>query len=333
MKSPRQQILITGGAGYIGAHTVHYLIEQGIVAEDIIVIDNLIYGHREHLPAGVTLYGVDLLDRSAVTAVFAKHTISAVIHFAAYAFVGESMEQPGKYFENNIMGGINLLEAMKAHHCEKIIFSSTCAIYGIPEHMPLTEETPQHPINPYGESKLMFERILEWYGELQSIRSIRLRYFNASGAAYGIGESHAPETHLIPLVLETAQGKRDSIRVFGIDYDTPDGTCIRDYIHVLDLASAHYQSLRYLDKHPDVITDYFNLGTGTGTSVRGIIATARAITGKDIPTREEERRPGDPARLIADPTKAKEILRWEATHSIEAVIRDAWHWHSVNPEV
>lgn len=322
-----KKILVTGGAGYIGSHTVKYLLEQNIAPENIIVFDNLVYGHEDVVPAGVIFEKGDLLNKQDIENVFGKHQIDAVIHFAAYAYVGESMTNPFKYFENNIVGGLNLLNSMVKHSCLKIIFSSTCATYGIPEKDPIDEQEKQHPINAYGESKLMFEKILEWFGKIHKVKSIRLRYFNAAGAAYGIGERHDPETHLIPLVLETALGKRESIKLFGDDYITPDGTCIRDYIHVVDLASAHYKALQYLETE-NIITDYFNLGTGKGTSVQEIINIAKRVTGVDFKVETVDRRPGDPDSLVADPLKANDILGWKAEYDIEKIITSAWKFHS-----
>lgn len=322
----QNKILVTGGAGYIGSHTVKYLLEQKILPEDIIVFDNLVYGHEDVIPEGVTFVKGDLLNKQDIDVVFEKNKIDAVIHFAAYAYVGESMTNPFKYFENNIVGGLNLLNSMTKHDCKKIIFSSTCATYGMPDKTPIDEQEKQSPINAYGESKLMFEKILEWFGKIHKVKSIRLRYFNAAGAAYGIGERHDPETHLIPLVLETALGKRDSIKVFGDDYMTPDGTCIRDYIHVVDLASAHYKALQYLE-NDDVLTDYFNLGTGKGSSVKEIIDLSKKISGVDFKVVMEERRPGDPDILVADPYKANDILGWKAEYDIEKIITSAWEFH------
>lgn len=326
MTKYQNKILITGGAGYIGSHTVRYLLEQNILPEDIIVFDNLVYGHEDVIPKGVTFIKGDLLNKQDIDSVFHQNKIDAVIHFAAYAYVGESMTNPFKYFENNIVGGLNLLNSMTKHDCKKIIFSSTCATYGMPDKTPIDEQEKQSPINAYGESKLMFEKILEWFGKIHKVKSIRLRYFNAAGAAYGIGERHDPETHLIPLVLETALGKRESIKVFGDDYMTPDGTCIRDYIHVVDLASAHYKALRYLE-NDDVLTDYFNLGTGKGSSVKEIIDISKKISGVDFKVVMEERRPGDPDILVADPYKANDILGWKAEYDIEKIITSAWEFH------
>ena len=319
------KILITGGAGYIGSHTVHYLISQGIKPSNIFVFDNLVYGHKEFLPSDINFIEGDLLNKNQINSVFEENKIDYVIHFAAYAYVGESMKNPGKYFENNIIGGLNLLEAMLNGGCKKIIFSSTCATYGIPEENPISERCIQKPINPYGESKLMFEKILEWYSKIYNIKSVRLRYFNACGAGFGIGELHDPETHLIPLVLQTAKGFREYISVFGDDYNTKDGTCVRDYIHVIDLADAHYKALTLLDEEY-FKTDYFNLGTGVGVSVKNIVETSKKITGIDFGVKIEKRRGGDPDELIANPEKANSLLNWKAKYDIEKVIQDAWDW-------
>ncbi len=321
-----KKILVTGGAGYIGSHTVRYLLEHGYKPEDIIVFDNLVYGHQDFVPEGVTYIKGDLLNKSNIDQVFKDNSIDGVIHFAAYAYVGESMTNPGKYFENNVVGGLNLLEAMILGGCKKIVFSSSCATYGTPSKVPITEDLPTNPINPYGETKLMFEKILTWYWQLHQIKSVRLRYFNAAGAGYGIGEAHEPEPHLIPLVINTALGKRKSVSIYGTDYPTPDGTCIRDYIHVLDLADAHLKALEYLDKSGST-TDFFNIGTGKGTSVREIINEVKKHQPK-FEVKEEPVRPGDPAELVADPTKANKILGWKSRYTIENIINDAWSWHS-----
>jgi UDP-glucose 4-epimerase len=320
------KILITGGAGYIGSHTVHYLLSRGCQMEDIVVLDNLVYGHREFVPKDTTLYSVDLLNKKDVRDVFLSHKIKSVIHFAGYAYVGESMEHPGKYFENNVLGGVNLLEAMRETECRRIIFSSSCSTYGIPVSIPIKESARQVPINPYGESKLMFERILHWFGSIHGIRSVCLRYFNAAGAGYGIGEKHDPETHLIPLILQTAGGSRAAAHIYGTDYNTPDGTCIRDYIHVIDLAEAHYNALQSFDKR-EFITDAFNIGTGNGVSVRQIVNLAKDITGVNFKVIEEKRRSGDPEILVAESSKAKEMLHWHPKFGIEDILSSAWQWH------
>lgn len=323
-----RKLLITGGAGYVGSHSVHYLISKGISPEDIIVFDNLVYGNKEFLPEGVTLIKGDLLDQDLLKEVFDKYDFDAVMHFAAYAYVGESMENPGKYFINNILGGLNLLEEMHRKNVKKIIFSSSCATYGIYEH-PITEEDIQNPINPYGESKFTFERILKWYDQIFGIKSVALRYFNVAGADFGIGENHIPEVHVIPLVVKTALGKRNDFYIFGADYPTEDGTCIRDYIHVTDIADAHYRALKYLDEGKTV---FLNLGTGKGTSVQKIVNIVKQISGKDFNVVIEEKRKGDPSVLIAEYKKAKEVLGWEPTRSIEEAIKSAYEWEERKKE-
>jgi UDP-glucose 4-epimerase len=320
-----KKILVTGGAGYIGSHMVHYLLSKGYSSSDIIVFDNLVYGHEEYIPKGVTFVKADLCDSNLIEKVFTDYQIDSVIHFAAYAYVGESMTDPGKYFKNNICAGLNLLEAMRKSSCRKIIFSSTCATYGLPKKVPISEDEKENPINPYGESKLMFEKILFWYENIYGIHHICLRYFNAAGAAFGIGENHSPETHLIPLILYAALRKRENIRIFGSDYDTSDGTCIRDYIHVKDLASAHLLALDFLDKKEE--SRIYNLGTGKGVSVKEVIEAARTITGKNICTVEQERRPGDPAVLVASSEKIEKELCWKPRHDILSILSSAWQWH------
>jgi len=322
-----KKILVTGGAGYIGSHTIRYFIDQGINPEEIVVFDNLIYGHEESLPEGVTFVKGDLLEKADINKVFDDHEIKAAIHFAAFSLVGESMKQPGKYFENNILGGLNLLNAMVANNCNEIIFSSTCAIFGIPKDLPITEDSLKEPINVYGESKLIFEKILEWYGKIFQVRSIVVRYFNASGAAYGIGEGHNPETHLIPLILEAAKGNRENISIFGDDYNTPDGTCIRDYIHVLDLADAHLKAMRYFDT-ADFVSESFNLGSEKGYSIKEILKYTEEIVGHPIPTVFCGRREGDPEILIASSKKANKKLDWRAKRGIRESIQSAWQWHN-----
>lgn len=319
------KILITGGAGYIGSHAVHYFIKKSIKPGKIIVFDNLLYGNRKHLPSGVTFIKGDLLNKKEITGVFRKYKVDIVIHFAAYAYVGESMDNPGKYFENNICGGINLLEAMKESGCKKIIFSSTCATYGAPKKTPLTEKEKQDPINPYGESKLAFENILGWYDKIFGIKHVILRYFNAAGADFGIGEDHDPETHLIPLVLGAARDKGGLIKIFGTNYNTPDGTCIRDYIHVTDLADAHFKAMEYLRKNKK--SDFFNLGTGKGVSVEEVVKIAKRITGKNIAVSRKRRRQGDPDVLVACNKKAIKMLKWKPKNNIQNIIESAWMWH------
>ena len=318
-------ILVTGGAGYIGSHTCKVLKAQGYTP---ITYDNLVYGHERAVQWGPFEHG-DILDSAALSRVFKKYHPIAVIHFAAFAYVGESVKDPGKYYTNNVAGTINLLEMMRKCGCKHIIFSSTCATYGIPESLPLVETAEQRPINPYGRSKLMIEQILADYDMAYETRHIILRYFNAAGADPGgeIGEDHTPETHLIPLVIEAALGRRDSIEVFGADYDTPDGTAIRDYIHVTDLAHAHVKALEIL-RHKGK-SDFFNLGTGTGNSVKEIIEEARFACKKEVPVVYGPRRPGDPPELVADAEKANTLLGWTPEYSdLKTIIETARRWHS-----
>lgn len=318
-------LLITGGAGYIGSHTVKHLLNQG---EKVVVVDNMVFGHREALDLGrVTLVEGDLGDAELMDRVFAEHQPEAVLHFAAYAFVGESVEQPLKYYQNNVTAPLALLEAMKKHGTRRFIFSSTCATYGNPQYMPMDENHPQVPVNPYGASKLMLERVLLDCGVAWGLQSVFLRYFNASGGDLEgeIGEDHTPETHLIPRILMAAKGEIEHITVFGTDYATPDGTCIRDYIHVNDLARAHALALEHLRCGRE--STAVNLGTGRGFSVREILATAEAVTGRTIPVSYGPRRAGDPPELVANPAKAKEVLGWEAEYKDPRQhIESAWKW-------
>ncbi len=315
-------ILVFGGAGYIGSHTVKHLLDNGY---QVVVADNLIYGHREAVDKRAVFEHADLLDKFSLQQLFRKHKIDAVIHFAAFAYVGESVAEPQKYYFNNVVGTVNLLNVMMENNVKDIVFSSTCATYGEPEYTPIDELHPQNPINPYGRTKLMIEQIFADYERAYGLRHIALRYFNAAGCAANgsIGESHTPETHLIPLVLKAITGERKSISVFGTDYDTPDGTCIRDYIHVEDLALAHRLALEKLPVYSGCI----NLGTGIGTSVKEIILAAEEVSGKKCPVEYADRRAGDPARLFADNRKAKEILGWEPAYkNIKDIIQTAWNW-------
>lgn len=315
-------ILVFGGAGYIGSHTVSHLLDNGY---QVVVADNLIYGHREAVDKRAVFEHADLLDKFSLQQLFKKHKIDAVIHFAAFAYVGESVAEPQKYYFNNVVGTVNLLNVMMENNVKDIVFSSTCATYGEPEYTPIDELHPQNPINPYGRTKLMIEQIFADYERAYGLRHIALRYFNAAGCAANgsIGESHTPETHLIPLVLKAITGERKSISVFGTDYDTPDGTCIRDYIHVEDLALAHRLALEKLPIYSGCI----NLGTGIGTSVKEIILAAEEVSGKKCPVEYADRRAGDPARLFADNRKAKEILGWEPAYkNIKDIIQTAWNW-------
>jgi len=323
----KPMVLVTGGAGYIGSHAVLALQRAGYEA---IVLDNLAYGHREIVEEVLKaeLIVGDTSDRVLLDSIFTTHPIAAVMHFAAFAFVGESVKDPAKYYHNNVLGTLTLLEAMLVAKIDKFVFSSTCATYGVPETIPIPENHPQNPINPYGMTKLMVEQILSDFDAAYDFRSVRFRYFNAAGAdpTGQLGEDHNPETHLIPLVLLTALGKRESISIFGTDYPTPDGTCIRDYIHVSDLASAHVLGLEYLLRGGK--TDFFNLGNGNGFSVKDIIETARALTGREIKAVECDRRPGDPPMLVGSAEKAKQILGWSPQYAnIQDIIAHAWQWH------
>ena len=318
-------ILVVGGAGYIGSHAVRALQRAG---RDVVVFDNFEKGHPEAV-AGVPVFKGDLRRPDDVRAVFKQHAIEAVMHFSAYSLVGESMQYPERYYENNVGGTLNLVSAMRQAGIKYFIFSSTAATYGEPHYVPIDEAHPTLPTNVYGETKLTIERMLGWFDTIYGLKSVRLRYFNAAGADPDgdIGELHDPETHLIPIVLQAALGDRDSIAVYGTDYDTPDGTCVRDYIHVNDLADAHIRALDYLEAGNP--SDVFNLGNGSGHSVRQIIDIARAVTGRDINVTYAGRRPGDPATLIASSAKAMRVLGWQPKlHDIETIIKTAWAWHS-----
>ncbi len=313
-------ILVIGGAGYIGSHTVKHLIENGY---EVVVADNLSMGHRE---AVLTPHFeiADLMDKDSLDRVFKKYKIDTVIHFAAFIAVGESVENPAKYYRNNVIGTINLLDVMLANNVKNIVFSSTAAVFGNPEYTPIDEAHKTSPINPYGWTKLMIEKIFADYHTAYGLNYIALRYFNASGCSSDctIGESHNPETHLIPLVLKAIKGERENIKIFGTDYDTPNGTCIRDYIHVEDLANAHHLAIKNIEKFSGAI----NLGTSKGTSVKEIIEIAEKITGKSCPIVFESRRAGDPSILCADNKKAGEILGWHPTKTMEDIISSAWNW-------
>jgi UDP-glucose 4-epimerase len=314
---------VTGGAGYIGSVTVERLLEAG---HEVIVFDNLERGHRAAVDPRARLIIGDLRELASIASALDQTRPEAVMHFAAYALVGESMAHPEMYFANNVKGGINLAEAMLKAGVKKIVFSSTCATYGQPDRMPITEDTPQKPANPYGESKLMLEKILDWMGRTSGLQAVFLRYFNACGASARYGEDHAPETHLIPNIVKTALGQKKEFEVFGGDYATPDGTCIRDYIHIEDLADAHMLALT--GDHSGA----FNLGTGGGYSVREVIAAFRKVTGIDVPVRIMPRRPGDPERLVADASKAAKVLRWRPERgALEDIIAGAWSWHKKHP--
>ncbi len=325
----RKTILIAGGAGYIGSHTVRLLNAEGY---KVVVLDNLVYGHREAIvDEGVELVIGAVGDRELLTKLFEEHQFAGVIHFAAYAYVGESVTDPLKYYRNNTAEPLTLLEVMSDFGCKSFVFSSTCATYGEPQKLPLTEDHPQDPVSPYGKSKLMVEWILDDCDTAWGLKSAALRYFNASGCASDgmIGEDHDPETHLIPLVLKAVKGEIPELTVFGTDYPTPDGTCIRDYIHVEDLATAHLAALRHLIEGGDSIQ--CNLGTGVGISVKEIIDIAEEVTGKKVPLSYGERRAGDPAQLVADPKMAKDVLGWEASRKdARSMIETAWKWMSAS---
>ena len=317
------KILVVGGAGYIGSVCSELLLDEG---HSVTIFDNLSEGHRRALDPRAEFVEGDLVDRQSIEKTLAKQRPDAVMHFAANALVGESMQNPSKYFRNNIANGLNLLDAIVAAGVGKIIFSSTCAIFGPPERLPIDETTPPRPINPYGESKLAFEKILRWYGEIHGLKFVSLRYFNAAGASAKFGEDHRVETHLIPNVLKVALGEKPNVEIFGTDYETPDGTCVRDYIHILDLARAHILALN------SAKSDFYNLGTGGGASVREVIDSCRKITGRKIDIVEKPRRPGDPPRLIASSEKIKRELGWKPQfQSLDAIIESAWKWHQKFP--
>jgi UDP-glucose 4-epimerase len=322
------KILVTGGAGYIGSHFVKLLKANG---HEPVVVDNLSRGHKEAVIKDVILEETDILDFPDLADVFKNHMPDAVVHFAAFAYVGESVEHPEMYYKNNVIGSMNLINACVEFGVNKFVFSSTCSIYGNPLKVPISESESSKPINPYANTKLMIEMMLKDYEIAHGLKHVALRYFNAAGAdpSGELGESHEPETHLIPLVLQTAQKKRDKILVFGNDYNTPDGTCIRDYIHILDLADAHLKALNYLNDGKD--STFINLGTGSGNSVLEIIQKAKSITGNEIPFEIVDRRAGDPAILVADNKKAKELLDWSPKYSIDEILKTAWNWHT-NPK-
>ncbi len=322
-------ILVLGGAGYIGSHTVYELIDNG---EDVAVIDNLQTGHEKAIHPKARFYKGDIRNREFLDGVFKKENIDAVIHFAASSLVGESMEKPLKYYDNNFCGTKILLDSMTSNGIDKIVFSSTAAVYGEPERIPILETDRTEPTNTYGDTKLSMEKMFKWVGQAYNIRYVSLRYFNACGAHSSgeIGEDHSPESHLIPLILQVPNGKREFISVFGNDYDTKDGTCVRDYIHVTDLAQAHILAVKYLQNSGE--SDIFNLGNGVGFTVKEVIETSRKVTGHPIPAKMAQRRPGDPARLIASSEKAKKILGWSPKHnSLEEIISTAWLWHKKHP--
>ncbi|HXF06029.1 MAG TPA: UDP-glucose 4-epimerase GalE [Blastocatellia bacterium] len=315
-------ILVTGGAGYIGSVTVEHLLAEG---ESVVILDNLSRGHRAALAPDIPFYQGDVGDRALLRHILSRHDIDSCIHFAALAYVGESVAEPARYFENNVEQGLALLGVLLEAGVRQFVFSSSCAVYGEPERIPIPEDHPQRPTNPYGWSKFMLERALEWYDRAYNLKFVSLRYFNAAGATARHGEIHEPETHLIPNVLRAAEGRIPFVSIYGTTYPTPDGTAIRDYIHVADLATAHLQALRYLRSGGR--SECLNLGTGRGYSVREVIDTARRITGCPISVENAPPRPGDPSRLVADATRARLILGWEPVFSdLETIIRSAWKW-------
>lgn len=323
------RLLVLGGAGYIGSHTAVELLDRG---HEVVIADNLITGYKQAVPKEAVFYQGDIRDYNFLNNLFKTEKIDAVIHFAAFSLVGESVTNPLKYYENNLYGTKVLLQAMIDNNVDKIVFSSTAATYGEPENIPILESDRTCPTNPYGETKLAMEKMMKWSANAYQLRYVSLRYFNACGAhkCGKLGEAHNPESHLIPLVLQVPNGKRESVSIYGTDYDTPDGTCIRDYIHVTDLAEAHILAVEYLMKGGE--SNVFNLGNGVGYSVREVIETARKVTGHPIPAVEIPRRAGDPARLVASGEKAKTVLGWEPKiTSLEDIIRSAWVWHSTHP--
>ncbi len=323
-------ILVLGGAGYIGSHMVDRLLAAN---REVVVVDNLLTGHRASVPAGVPFYEVDIRDKAALDDVFTKENIDQVVHFAASSIVPESMADPLKYFDNNTFGMIALLEVMLKHDVKQIVFSSTAATYGTPEESPIKETTPQNPINPYGESKLQMEHIMKWADQAYGLKWVALRYFNVAGAKPdgSIGEDHPIETHLVPIILETALGLRDKIMMFGDDYNTPDGFNVRDYVHVQDLADAHILALDYLAQGHE--SNQFNLGSATGFSVKEMVEAARVATGQAIPAEVAPRRAGDPDSLVASSTKAREVLGWAPQFDdVKEIIKTAWTWHQLHPK-
>ena len=322
-------ILVLGGAGYIGSHAVDQLINKGY---KVVVIDNLLTGHRAAVHKEATFYEGDIRDKEFVTSVFEKESIEGVIHFAASSLVGESVEKPLKYFNNNVYGMQIVLEVMEAFDVKNIVFSSTAATYGEPEVSPIVETTPTNPKNPYGESKLMMEKMMKWCDNAYGMKYVALRYFNVAGAKRDatIGEDHTPETHLVPIILQVALGQREALSIFGDDYDTPDGTCIRDYVHVEDLIAAHILALEYLKAGNE--SNVFNLGSNNGYSVKEMLDAAREVTGKEIPAIVAPRRAGDPSSLVASSAKASEVLGWKPEYTdVKKIIETAWNWHVSHP--
>jgi UDP-glucose 4-epimerase len=320
-------ILVTGGAGYIGSVTVEHLLSRG---ESVVVLDNLSRGHRQAVPMNVPFYEGNVGDRDLLARITKDNDIESCIHFAAFAYVAESIQEPRKYFENNVEQGIALFGSLLQAGVRLVVFSSSCATYGEPQSLPISETAPQRPTNPYGWSKLLMERVLASYDAAYGLKFVGLRYFNAAGATGTLGEQHDPETHLIASVLQTASGKREKVSVFGNTYPTPDGTAIRDYIHVSDLAEAHARALDYLRRNN--VSEFVNLGSGHGHSVSEVIECARRVTGKPITAEIEAPRPGDPSRLIADASKAQALLGWSPLHSdLPTIVRAAWNWHLCHP--
>ncbi|MBU7475315.1 UDP-glucose 4-epimerase GalE [Lactiplantibacillus pentosus] len=323
-------ILVLGGAGYIGSHTVDYLVEKG---NKVVVIDNLVTGHQEAVHPDATFYRGDVRDKAFLDNVFDEEDITGVIHFAAFSVVPESMVKPLKYFNNNTVGMITLLEVMQAHGVKRIVFSSTASTYGTPERIPVAESDAQKPINPYGASKLMMEEIMHWADIAYGIKFVALRYFNVAGAKLdgSIGEDHGPETHLVPIIMQVAQGTRPELQIFGDDYDTADGTNVRDYVHVIDLADAHMLALNYLNEGND--STAFNLGSSTGFSNRQILEAAREVTGREIPAKIGPRRAGDPDTLVAASSKARDVLKWTPRYDdVHEIIRSSWLWTQKHPQ-
>ncbi|UCE02612.1 MAG: UDP-glucose 4-epimerase GalE [Candidatus Latescibacterota bacterium] len=324
----QEPILVTGGAGYIGSHTCKVLAQSGFRP---VVLDNLVYGHREAVKWGPFFEG-NVSDTKLVRQIVREHGIRAIVHFAAYAYVGESMQQPEKYFQNNVVQSMHMLQAALENGVEHVVFSSTCAVYGEPESVPIREEQSLRPVSPYGESKLIVERALHWLGAAHDLGWVALRYFNAAGAdpEQELGEEHDPETHLIPLVIQAALGRLPYLEIYGTDYDTPDGTAIRDYIHVTDLADAHVRALRYLMQGGRSVA--LNLGTGEGSSVREVVAAVERSSGRSVPVREVGRRPGDPPVLVADPARARSVLEWAPRYpDLQQIVDTAFAWHASRP--
>ena len=322
-------VLVVGGAGYIGSHMVAALMESGTQA---IVLDSLVEGHKQAIWPGAKFYEGNMQDTALLDKIFTENAVDSVVHFAAFVVVSESMQNPAKYYENNLVATLNLLQAMLRHNVKKIIFSSTASVYGMAKEMPVTEETPTGPINPYGESKLAVEKVLKWFDVAYGMKHVVFRYFNVAGAHESgkIGEDHHPESHLLPNIIKVAQGKRPAMDLFGDDYPTPDGTCVRDYVHVMDLVDAHILGLKRLDTVGE--SALYNLGSGGGFSNKELIAEVKRVSGIDFPVNVKERRPGDPPTLVASSDKAKAELGWNPTRTnIENVIKTAWKWHEENP--